>query len=295
MIRGARFRMATNGVPFFQSNTSKPYHVESGTLLFDSHRPLIVSYKGMVGNFDSQFNPRVFGTLNVKEMGRRYRWAESNVPGFTSAHSLISDLRLIRSLQTNSLDLSELPIFSLASNLRSAYTMIPGASIKINEVGQRLQRLKHRTQSSNSFWESSKIVDEANSQISDINSELVFCALCATRGFDLRLEKTPDILLDGHSVEVKRVRGELSPAKRKYLEEKAFRQQKAEILAIDVGSQTLDRYQNRSQSARDAVNFSKAIKSALWSARRGRRAVILFGYEFWHQKANAKFVKPIAV
>src|SRR2546425_7882128 len=189
-------RMAINSLPTLQFNMTPLFRIQGNILVVDDRLPLIYSHQGMIGTFDIQVNPKIYGAPNVKEVARWYRLASGDIDGFSDFHRVLRLRRSIGSVTRRTRDLSELQMLRLSANLSQALNQIPGTGYKIDEIEARLRRAKEEILTRASYAGFSKAtVDKAN-QLEDLNSELTLALLAFGAGFDVKLSKSPDLILE---------------------------------------------------------------------------------------------------
>jgi len=153
------------------------------------------------------YNPEFLGAKSVHEVLESWDWLiEKTHVDSENLQMALETCSLIVILKTGIEEGIDINIFNLAVNLRKLESLGIDVTPKIEEFGEEIRgHIK-------SFWKWEKkgiwggilTVQALRKYLSNVSSECFLARISKSYGFDVRLAKHPDLIIDGKRVEVKR-------------------------------------------------------------------------------------------
>lgn len=219
------------------------------------------------------YNPEYLGAGSIQEVMESWNWllgkTHVDLENFQMALETTS---LIVMLKTGIEEGRDVNIFNLAVNLRKLEVSGIDVNPKIEEFGEEIRgHIK-------SFWKWEKtkmwngilVTQELRGYLSNVSSECFLAMLSKAYGFDVKLGKHPDLVINGRRVEVKRASSyNISNVIR------SAQYQPHDIIAIEANSLEHQRIHNREATWSNEGDLKDAFTNVL-KLRCNNDIVLLF-------------------
>lgn len=233
----------------------------------------------LVGMGGAYYHPYFFGADNADAAIESWNWLfdQSTLP----KKDIETDLEMMLVLDFIRVGMIEPTVFkilALATDLHRLYKMGIDVSKKVSEVNEKI---RGNIKQANKLKEKNTTqyllrLEHLTYQLADMASESRLALFAKTFGFDVKLQKSPDVLINDVRVEVKHVwQHEMDIGSFVNKITKGFKQ-RGQIVVIETGD-----FRNKSIKSFQikwlpTMPLSEALRATISAAKNGRKCVLLF-------------------
>lgn len=282
--------LVADGRTLFRYVIRDAFSLEDGTLKVRAYSDPVVKHD-LVGLGGAYFHPSLVSALSHSEVLAAWQWTKNQVgdPFHEMAQRLTVGF-VLRALATRILDFAVVAPVQVAVNLHKLSKSIE-AKPKIAELRAALRGKVKPWQAETLAWNEN--LEDMVRFLCDINSELELALMALSCRVDVRLATSPDMYINGISVEVKNLSRDRSLPASSYSQKvidrawKALEEQHAMMAALDLGTELFDLC-TFEETPLETHDFCSTLNYAVSLAKEQKKPILLFHRDPWSGMAEAK-------
>jgi len=196
-----------NGKIIAKFNVGKLFKLDKQTIHVNFGLTGLKTKKNLVGLGHILFTPELFGASNVQEVVDSWNWLINKINAKEEELQFaLEACSLSMLLLTGFEEGIDVSIFSLFVNLHKLDLAGVDTKPKIVEFGRLIRGhiKKFRKFENTNIWRSISRAQELRKHLSNLSSECLLAQFAKSYGYNVKLEKNPDLIVAGKGFEIKR-------------------------------------------------------------------------------------------